>query len=272
MDNELLIRLSSYLNDYSDSITLDMMNSMLSSNISNKEAYILLLFSFLNYDIDTNKDIYSYFKDMVNELDINKYLNNSYYKNIKIDNIKEDNIQYKELTLKPYEAFVCDDFKNINNVVLPQIGYFKDEYKYPAILEDDRIWMLITPNEIETMDKVINEVKGNILTYGLGLGYFPYMVSLKDNVSNITIVEKDKNVIRLFEKYILPQFIYKNKITIINDDAFNYEVNRKQKYDYIFTDLWHDVGDGLSLYKKMKELEKDGIYLYWIEDTMKYYM
>ena len=37
------------------------------------------------------------------------------------------------------------------------------------------------------------------------------------------------------------------------------------KYDFVFTDLWHDVSDGIDMYLKMKEYEKQsaryGFYL-----------
>jgi hypothetical protein len=50
---------------------------------------------------------------------------------------------------------------------------------FPALLENDRIWMTITPNEIEIMIKPVDEAFGHVLTYGLGLGYYAYMVSKK---------------------------------------------------------------------------------------------
>ena len=58
--------------------------------------------------------------------------------------------------------------------------------------------MSIIPNEIETMKEAIETVKGNVLVYGLGLGYFPYMISLKNDVNKITIIEKEDI---LFEEY-----------------------------------------------------------------------
>mgnify|MGYP004628899591 FL=1 len=131
--------------------------------------------------------------------------------------------------------------------------------------------MLITPNEIETMSESISEAYGNVLTYGLGLGYYQYMISNKDNVKSITIIEKDQNIIDLFTKYILPQYKYKNKIKIINEDALKYKYNNE--YDYVFVDIWHDPSDGIELYTKMKQLEKPNIkYSYWIEKTIKNYI
>ena len=125
--------------------------------------------------------------------------------------------------------------------------------------------MLITPNEIETMERVINDSKGRVLTYGLGLGYYAYMVSLKEEVEKVTIVEKDNKVIELFNKYILPKFKNKDKITIINADALVHIKNDKEDYDIVFIDIWHDVSDGLPLYLEFKKYEKKNTkYYYWI--------
>ena len=48
-----------------------------------------------------------------------------------------------------------------------------------------------------------------------------------------------------------------------------------EKIDFVFWDLWHDVGDGLEMYRKLKSLE--GRYpkinfTYWIEKTLKCYI
>ena len=116
--------------------------------------------------------------------------------------------------------------------------------------------MSLNPNEIETMKPYIKKAKGNVLVLGLGMGYVPYMISLKDEVKSITIIEKDKEIIDLFKKNLLPLFVNRNKITIIEDDAINY-VAENNKYDYIFADLWHDAEDGLSLFVQLKRISKN---------------
>ena len=88
------------------------------------------------------------------------------------------------------------------------------------------------------------------------MGYVPYMMSLKDEVKSITVVEKDKEIIELFKKALLPQFVNKNKIKIIEDEAINY-LAKNNKYDYIFADLWHDPEDGLSLFVQLKRINKN---------------
>ena len=47
------------------------------------------------------------------------------------------------------------------------------------------------------------------------------------------------------------------------------------KYDFVFTDLWHDVSDGIDMYLKMKEYEKqspDSVFTYWIEKSILCYL
>ena len=84
---------------------------------------------------------------------------------------------------------------------------------FPTILENNRIWLTITPNEIEIMN--VDEAFGNVLAFGIGLGYYAYMISEKENVDRITIVDINDDVIHLFQKYILPPVKNAHKIKII---------------------------------------------------------
>ena len=83
-------------------------------------------------------------------------------------------------------------------------------------------------------------------------------------------MEKSENVIRLFEKHILPRFPHREKVKIVNADAFEYakKVMPTEKFNYAFVDTWRDASDGLPMYEKMKELEPlspDTEFDYWIE-------
>lgn len=269
-NNLIMSKLSIYLNNYSDYITKEMIDNIKKEfGFYDLESFKIIITSLLEI---TDKELIHEFDKIVFELDKNKYEDNLYYKNISFKNIKSNKWSFRYESYKPYEAFVFNDLRKINDKLYPCIGYFKEEYKYPAVLENNREWMLITPNEIETMEKPINEATGNVLTYGLGLGYYAYMVSMKEDVKTVTIVEKDKEIIELFNKYILPQFRFKDKIRIINMDAFEY-FKKNIYYDFVFVDIWHDPSDGIDLYLKFKNLEKKNIkYSYWIEDTIKCYI
>ncbi len=270
MNEFLFERLSFYLNDYSSFITEDMINDY--SHIvdfDTREIIIYALADLLKLD---NYIVENYLKKTMIELDENVYKSDLYYKNIKLNNVKNNKWSLKYKSYKPYELFVYNDIVvDEKGRMIPQIGYFKEEYEYPVICFNNREWMMITPNEIETMKKPINNAFGNVLTFGLGLGYFAYMASLKENVNSITVVEIDKDAISLFKKYILPQFEHKDKIKIICADAYTFKYD--DWYDYVFIDIWHDPSDGTVAYKYFKDKEKEGIkYDYWIEDTIKCYL
>lgn len=226
--------------------------------------------------------INEYFQDAVHCLETRKYRDNSYLKNIKFPDTATRHWKFTHYSYRPYEAFICNDIdidKNLREV--PQIGFFRERFAYPAVEQDGREWMAVKPSEIETMRAPIEEATGRVVTFGLGLGYFAYMVSEKPDVTSLDIVERSEEAIALFERHILPQFPNKEKIRIIRSDAFGFlnenmwQDARQERYDYAFIDLWHDTADGLEMYLKAKRIEHElhtsGMrtrFAYWVEKSL----
>ena len=282
-NNILFKKLSVFINHEADFIRPEFIESLCRDcDISKEEAYCFTLAA--SIDIDTEKNprdaeiFEEYFPDMVHLLKNKDYENNPYLKNIKIPTKKLGKWELCYKTYVPYQAFVFDDPKiTRDGKIIPQIGFFEKEFSYPAVLESGTEWMLITPNEINTMRAPISGAHGKVLTYGLGLGYFAYMVSEKESVSSVTIVERDKNAISLFRDIILPQMPRKDKINIICDDAFYFAETRlaDSYFDFVFADIWHDPSDGVPAYKRLKATEKylpSADFSYWIEKTLKCYI
>ena len=149
------------------------------------------------------------------------------------------------------------------------IGYFDKEYKFLALNQKGTTWMSITPNEIETMEKALKLVDGKVTIFGLGLGYFAYMASNKNDVKEIVIIEKDNKIINLFKKHVFPHFEHQEKVKIISGDALNY-IKNSLNSDYAFVDLWHDPFDGLELFLQFKKAEEKSPkchFLYWLESS-----
>ena len=167
--------------------------------------------------------INEYFHDAVHCLETRKYRDNPYLKNIKFPDTATRHWKFTHYSYRPYEAFICNDIdidKNLREV--PQIGFFRERFAYPAVEQDGREWMAVKPSEIETMRAPIEEATGRVVTFGLGLGYFAYMVSEKPDVTSLDIVERSEEAIALFERHILPQLPNKEKIRIILSDAFGF--------------------------------------------------
>lgn len=176
--------------------------------------------------------INGYFQEAVHLLETTKYIDNPYLKNIKFPDTATRHWKFTHYSYRPYEAFICNDIdidKNLREV--PQIGFFRERFAYPAVEQDGREWMAVKPSEIETMRAPIEEATGRVVTFGLGLGYFAYMVSEKPDVTSLDIVERSEEAIALFEEHILPQFPNKEKIRIIRSDAF----------EFLNENMWQDA-------------------------------
>ena len=277
---------------------LNKVNKLLETKEMNM-AFADMLMEFFNYDltkfrINSNDEYLSLFMDAMelnktiqeNTALVGKYIG----KNLKkLDNqIFDSNPYFKSVrpVLKkmgdyslcldcfyPNQGFAYDDFdvdENDYYSEISKIGYFDHKFKFLALSYKGNIWMNISPNEINTMQPSIDKTFGDVLVYGLGLGYYPFMISLKENVSSITIVEKDANIIRIFKENLFKFFPHKEKIKIVQADAFEFANTNNDKFDYVFVDLWHNPEDGLPMYLRFKDFEKeDTEYFYWLEKSIK---
>ncbi|MCR4912061.1 MAG: hypothetical protein K5925_06085 [Bacilli bacterium] len=242
-------------------------------NLSEKEVLLSKIIEYWGIDADEedNDEIIKQFIDpAIKEADIKEFINNPYYKTIKVEKVKEGNMSLVLDHYRPYEIFAYDDIKVSKDYhEISSLAFFKEEFPFIALNEKKVTWMSITPNEIKTMEKAIKEANGNVIVFGLGLGYFPFMISLKESVKSITIIEKDEKIISLFEKNLLPQFPYKEKIIIQKKDAFEV-IKSTLNYNYAFVDLWHTAEDGIETYLTFKRNEDNSPYItfsYWLETS-----
>lgn len=278
----LLEKLSLYINLTPRFITPEIVSELVREcGLTATEAVSTLLAAALGIDIDGSSDdrelFFEYFPEMISRLDTEVYENDPYYVGIPKLKAKFGKWELKRESYAPYELFVWNDLRKLRDGrVVPQIGFFEKEFAFPAVLEGGREWMTVTPNEIETMREAVEAARGRVLTFGLGLGYFAYMAARCDGVESVTVVERDREVIELFRKMILPHFPTPEKIRIVEGDAFEFADRLIDgEFDLIFTDIWHDPSDGVELYLKMKGYERrapHSRWLYWIEPTLKCYM
>ena len=202
--------------------------------------------------------------------DGNAVKRNPYYEQIHISPDKENRIALATADYLPYEFFqTFHNYKEENPFLYGEAGFFKERMTFPVILEDNRVWMSVVPSEIRSMEKDIEAAKGKVITYGLGLGYYAFMASEKETVESVSVVEMNRDVISLFKRNILPQFPNKEKIRIIEADAFAFiEKQKDGSYDTAFSDFWSGVDDGLDLY--LRFMAKTARFVktkhsYWIE-------
>lgn len=207
-------------------------------------------------------------------LDAAPYRRDPFYQTVKLPEKTRGEWQLTHQEYAPYELFCYDDpVVMADGREIPCIGYFTERFRYPAVLQKGRLWMAITPNEVETMKADMAAARGNVLVLGLGLGYYAFMTARMAQVDKVTVVEMDEDVIRLFEEEILPQFPHREKIRVIRDDAFSYVEKEAagENYDFVYADIWHDVLDGTPMYLRFKALEgciAGATWRYWVEKSM----
>lgn len=266
------------LQRYPEIITKEMVDTLTEDgSITKEESIVGLLSEIFALDFEKSEDrrlILDYLTPSVRLLDKNKYENNPYYKNIKLDNLKYDNWEIKIEEYKPYQAVICDDMIIKEDFTeIPPLGFFTESFRFPAILENGNEWMTLTPVDLDTCEDAIKEAKGKVVTFGLGLGYYAYMASEKDEVESVTVVELSEDVIKLFKTHILPQIPNRHKINIVNCDAFEYaeKIMPNENFNLAFVDTWRDASDGAPMYERMRKLEKFSKktkFMYWIENFL----
>lgn len=278
-NRRMMALLSAYLAHRPAFITPPMIDQVVACGVSQDEAYAMLMAESCGVDPFGEREFFNtYFRFMPRRLDPAKYVSDPYRKHIRFPESVCGKYRLTQLSYAAYEAFVCGDISmDTQGREHVPVGYFDRPFIYPALTQNGRIWMTVTPLEIETMRPHIDLARGKIAVMGLGLGYYAFMASMKSEVSEITIVELSGEVISLFERYLLPQFPHGEKIRIIRGDAFDFLQSELARggFDYVFCDLWHDAADGMEMFLRLKEMERLSPateFSYWIEDTMKCYL
>lgn len=279
-DNYAITRLyADYLSLYPTAIKPEYVKELAEDGTDEVSCIVALLAEIFGLDMDRSARertlIREYLYRSVRILDPKKYTENEYYKNIKIPDVADGRWELKWQTYPAYRGFIAGDMIIRDNLrEIPPLGFFAEDFSFPAVLEDGNEWMTLTPVDLDTAEEAIDRARGKVLTLGLGLGYFTYMASEKAEVDSVTVVELSDDVISLFKTYILPQFPNKDKVRIIKADAIAYAKERmaEERYDVVFADIWRDASDGEPAYRQIKACEHlcpGTEFIYWIEGFIK---
>lgn len=198
--------------------------------------------------------------------------NHPYFKNIELKEVKTATVSYKETVIPKRRLMNTDFMKPLGRYLFHYhpLGYFEEDILMPALHEEETVWMAPAVSEFSSMEEGIRKGHGKCLTFGLGIGLIVYMWLRKEEVSEVTIVEFNEDVIQLFQKHILPQFPEGKSVNIIHGDAFDYyKEDFLQQFDYVYVDFWESTEDGLTYYTKLMETGVDLPHVdFWIEESI----
>lgn len=113
----------------------------------------------------------------------------------------------------------------------------QDYYKH-ELLQDGAVWMSDSLQELEQARQLAQQLHGNVLIGGLGLGLV--LQVLPDHIKSVTVVERAPEVVDLVWNYVHRP----KRDRIVIADLFHYvkEINRKQ-FDCAFLDIWAPTGE-----------------------------
>lgn len=148
------------------------------------------------------------------------------------------------------------------------VAWDTDVY-FHKLLSDSGVLMSDIPQEQESNFPYVDNMKGEILVGGLGLGLVAKYLEGKKDVKKLVIVEKEKDIIKLVEPY--SKF---KKSEVVCADLFDYLKKCKRKFDYAYYDIWSPTGEDV-LYTHVRPLRtlSEGIIrndriVCWQEDVM----
>ena len=113
--------------------------------------------------------------------------------------------------------------------------------------------MTNVPSECSKLMTFVSMARGAVLINGLGMGLMLEALLAKKEVTEITVVEKSKDILKL----ISSAFKNEKRVKFVNKDAFKYVVPKGKKYHCVWNHIWDfDIPDNLiemtRLYKKYK--------------------
>lgn len=204
--------------------------------------------------------------------DIKILTENPYYRDIKLNNVDTSTVCYENAIIKKRTLMNMEFHRPAGKYLFHYhpVGYFDRDIHLPVLKEEGRVWMSPAVSEIESMREGIEKGHGKCMTMGLGIGLIQYMWLLKEDVESVTVVEFNKDVIDLFDRYIRPQFKTDKKLEIIHGNALDYyNKDFLTQFDYGYIDFWESTEDGLEMYMKLMEKR---LFLphvdFWIEDSI----
>ena len=125
---------------------------------------------------------------------------------------------------------------------VPCRGYWSDVVDVdtlPLLMRGDDTWMSLMPVEMESQILGVRAACGHVVIMGLGMGWVAAETALRPEVTQVTIIERDPDVIELHDELDLFAQLADgagDKVRIIHDDAFEWQPDAP--VDLLMPDIW----------------------------------
>jgi hypothetical protein len=123
-----------------------------------------------------------------------------------------------------------------------------DPVNYTRLTCEGRgVIMSDTPAECSDFLYFVHRAEGSILVNGLGLGCVVQALLAKREVSDVTVIEIEQDVIDLVAPHVADP-----RLTVIHADAYDWKPPPGRTWDFAWHDIWDDItSDNLPLMGKL---------------------
>lgn len=108
---------------------------------------------------------------------------------------------------------------------------------YTRLMRGGQIVMSDTPAERRDHTGFVRAATGRVLINGLGIGMCLAAVLRKPDVTEVTVVEIDADVVALSG----PHYSADPRVAIVNASAFDYQPPAGVRYGAVWHDIWDDI-------------------------------
>lgn len=121
-------------------------------------------------------------------------------------------------------------------------GYFtgqqvRDYDAFGLMRTNGEAWMTLTPIEIESQWPHLHAARGHVLVGGLGMACMAHALTCKPEVTHVTVVEQDADLIDLAPDFAgIGAWAHRDKLTIHRHDMLTYRP--KAPVDFLYVDIW----------------------------------
>jgi hypothetical protein len=135
--------------------------------------------------------------------------------------------------------------KFLNTIIRHGTSYFSGVVPLlpvtPALYDaSDRLWMSVTPMELESQYPHNEAAFGHVVVMGAGMGVLPYNLLLNKAVTQVTVIEHCADLCKHWNDLTgLKQWRGHKKLLLVNADAREW----KGRCDVLLADIWLTLGD-----------------------------
>lgn len=136
------------------------------------------------------------------------------------------------------------EFKNI--ILAGERGYWGELHGMRPIpiltgpsIDGNSSWMSMAAVELQSQEIGIRAAYGNVVVLGLGMGWAAINMAIREEVSRVTVVDINPDVINLMRNCgIFDQIpeVARNKLEIVEDNALTWRPDHK--VDTLLVDIW----------------------------------